>query len=134
MAAILLVEDVSLVRTTLRRFLERGGHVVEECGSGDDARAFLVHRQVDAVVTDLWMRDGDGLSLIAALRADGRTVPVIAITGGDPRSPLSSSADAAAKAGADRVLMKPVTKTLLLDSIEAVLVPAGVTTMGGAQR
>jgi CheY-like chemotaxis protein len=68
------------------------------------------------------MKDGDGLELIRRLRADGHQMPVIALTGGDPRSPQSTSANVASQAGANRVLMKPVTKALLLDTI-AELIP-----------
>ncbi len=122
MAAVLLIEDVAVVRTTLAKFLERGGHQVTACGGGEEAWRLLSHRTVDAVVTDLWMKDGDGIDFIHRLRASGRPTPVIAITGGDPRSPQATSQDAALRAGATRVLMKPVTKAVLLETLAACMV------------
>jgi CheY-like chemotaxis protein len=117
MAAVLLVEDVPIVRTTLSKFMERGGHVVTCCGGGDEAWSRLSNTRFDAVVTDLWMMDGDGLALIERLRSSGDGTPIIAITGGNPRSPLSNSIEAALGAGADRALLKPVTKAALLATI-----------------
>ena len=117
MPTILLIEDVPVVRTTLCKFLERGGHGVVACGGGHEALSKLARRSFDAVVTDIWMKDGDGLEFIRRLRSTGDQIPIIAITGGDPRSPQATSADSAAQAGANRVLLKPVTKAELLDTI-----------------
>ncbi len=117
MASILLVEDVPVVRMTLQKFLERGGHVVTACGGGEEAWSCLRDHRFDAVVTDLWMMNGGGLELIQRLRTGSDATPIIAITGGDPQSPQSNSLDAASRAGADRVLLKPVTKAALLEAI-----------------
>ncbi|MFE1602372.1 response regulator [Methylobacterium sp. ID0610] len=108
MASILLIDDIPVVRLTVRKFLERGGHGVEECGSVQEAEERLRARSFDVVVTDLWMPGEDGLALIDRMKRRHRATPVIAITGGAPRSPQRVSIEEAARAGADRVLMKPV--------------------------
>jgi CheY-like chemotaxis protein len=126
MASVLLVEDVPLVRLTFLKFLERGGHTATVCSGGDEAWSCVRKNRFDVVVTDLWMINGDGLEFIKRLRASGDGTPIIATTGGDPRSTQSSSIDAASKAGANRVLMKPVTKDELLDAIRECI-PAGAT-------
>jgi CheY-like chemotaxis protein len=51
------------------------------------------------------------------MRTKGDLTPVIAITGGDPRSPQSTSVDVALSVGANRALSKPVTKAVLLETI-----------------
>ena len=117
MAAVLLVEDVPVVRMTLLKFLERGGHVVTVCGGGVEAWSCVNSNRFDAVVTDLWMMNGDGLELIRRMRAKGDLTPVIAITGGDPRSAQSTSVDVALRVGANQALSKPVTKAALLEAI-----------------
>jgi CheY-like chemotaxis protein len=117
MASVLLVEDVPVVRMTLVKFLERGGHSVTACGGGDEAWLRFGKSQFDVVITDLWMTNGDGLEFIQRLRISGNLTPVIAITGGDPRSPQSTSSDVALRSGANRVLLKPVTKATLLESV-----------------
>jgi CheY-like chemotaxis protein len=117
MAAVLLVEDVPVVRMTLLKFLERGGHTVTVCGGGGEAWSCLSKNRFDVVVTDLWMTNGDGLELIQRMRTNGDLTPVIAITGGDPRSPQSTSVDVALRIGANHSLSKPVTKAELLETI-----------------
>jgi CheY-like chemotaxis protein len=120
-SAVLLVDDIDVVRLTLRKFLERGGHAVTECGSADEAEQALKRSRPDLVVTDLWMPGRDGLSLIRGLRASRRDLPVIAITGGAPSLPQSLSFEEARQAGADRVLLKPVGIKELLSAVEEVL-------------
>lgn len=121
MSAILLVEDSDLVRATLHKFLVREGHDVTDCASGDEATQLLKQGRFDLVVADLWMQGGDGLQFIRQARASGNAVPIIAITGGDPRSPIANSAKAAGEAGADRVLMKPFAKTTLTSLVGELL-------------
>jgi CheY-like chemotaxis protein len=117
MATVLLVEDVPVVRMTLVKFLERGGHRVTVYGGGEEAWRGIGKTCFDVVITDLWMTNGDGLEFIRRLRTRGDLTPIIAITGGDPRSPQSSSRDDALRSGANRVLLKPVTKATLLEAV-----------------
>jgi DNA-binding NtrC family response regulator len=120
-ATILLIEDVEIVRTVLRKFLEAGGHVVRECEGGDEASRIVDRENFDVVVTDLWMKEGDGLEFIGAHATNGRTCSIIAMTGGDPSVTRSRSVEMAQRAGAAEVLIKPVTKTALLTAIDVVL-------------
>ncbi len=117
MVAILLVDDVDVVRLTLRKILERGGHEVIECSGGTEAAGRLKSTHVDVVVTDLWMPEGDGLEFIRKLKAESASVPIIAITGGAPRAPMLSSIEQATSAGARKVLLKPVGKDELLGAV-----------------
>jgi len=117
LASVLLVEDVPILRMILRGFLESGGHAVTECDGGKEASRLIGDSRFDAIVTDIHMRDGDGLTFISNQRSNGVTIPIIAMTGGEPRSPQSQSGNLALSAGADRVLMKPVTKSEILGVI-----------------
>ena len=120
MASVLLTDDVAVVRMTVRRFLERGRHRVEECGSAAEAEALLGSRPFDILVTDLWMPGRDWLTLIGWVKAHKPGLPIIAITGGAPRAPQLFSMEEAARVGADRVLMKPVGMQELLAAISAL--------------
>lgn len=123
MAAILVIEDVQVVRTALRKFLERGGHQVTECGGGEEGWALFSKNPVDIVVTDLWMKAGGGFEFIQRLRSNGHSTPVIAVTSGDPRTPRSASVKVAMRAGASRVLLKPITGAILLSAVAEVMTP-----------
>jgi len=118
MAKILLVEDVDIVRIVMRRFLESAGHDVTECAGGNEANRIVGAAKFDVVVTDLWMKNGDGVEFIRAQSAEGRSQPIIAMTGGDPNAGESRSAEFARNAGAIRVLLKPVTKTDILKAVD----------------
>jgi two-component system chemotaxis response regulator CheY len=120
MASILIVDDIDVVRLTLRKFLERGGHSVSECQSVEEAESRLKLKLPDVLVTDLWMPGRDGLSLIGTVKSHYRRLPIIAITGGAPHFPQVMSMDAAARTGADRVLMKPVGMQELLSSVREI--------------
>ncbi|MCJ2069374.1 response regulator [Methylobacterium sp. J-030] len=123
MASILLTDDVAVVRMTVRRFLERGHHTVQECGSAAEAEELLGSRPFDILVTDLWMPGQDGLTLIGWVKAHKPGLPIIAITGGAPRAPQLFSMEEAARVGADHVLMKPVGMQELLSAV-ATLAPS----------
>jgi CheY-like chemotaxis protein len=118
MAAVLLVEDVSIVRMVLRGFLESGGHGVTECHGGEEASRLMNDNRYEVVVTDICMTDGDGLAFIRNQRLNGSTIPIIAITAGAPSWPRSKAVSLAIRAGANSVLMKPVTKSEILEAIE----------------
>ena len=124
MSAVLLVEDVPIVRMVLKEFLESAGHEVTECGGGNEAAQLLGGNRYDVVVTDICMKEGDGLALIGNQRSNGAPIQIIAMTAGDTRWPRSKSSDLAIRAGASSVLMKPVTKSELLKTIASVITPS----------
>ena len=121
MSAVLLVEDVEILRMVLGRFLSSAGHSVTECAGGDEARRLAAAQPFDVIVTDLWMKNGDGLDFIRSQSALAQSRPVIAMTGGDPSASRSRSLELAREAGAVSVLSKPVTKTEILKAIDAAL-------------
>jgi CheY-like chemotaxis protein len=129
LAEILLIDDVSVVRTVLCAFMSSAGHKVTECSDGKEAwptlhRPTIDRQRFDLIVTDLWMREGGGLEFIQRVRAHGIKTPIIAITGGGlfSRGEVSESV---LRAGADRLLIKPVSQTVLLDAITQLIgVPA----------
>ena len=122
LASVLLIEDVPILRMILRGFLESHGHAVTECGGGKEASRLIGDNRFDAVVTDIFMKDGDGLTFISEQRSNGVTIPIIAMTGSDPGGRQSKSGDLALRAGANRVLMKPVTKSEILSAIADTVV------------
>lgn len=107
---ILLVDDDSMVLQTSRALVSSLGYEtivasgVDEGLLAFDAQA-AAGRPIEFVLTDLTMPDRDGIDLIRDLRTRGFEGPLVLITGfGD------ASATAAAEAGADRILRKPISR------------------------
>jgi two-component system, OmpR family, KDP operon response regulator KdpE len=117
---VLLVEDDRELRATLRAALEVEGWRVHASASLADAQAVLAHAQpdapVDLVLLDLGLPDGDGESLLAALRRD-RGVPVIVISARDAEGGKIRLLDA----GADDYLVKPFAVGELLARMRVAL-------------
>jgi len=104
---LLLVEDDRELRATLRAALEVEGWRVLPAASLADARALLANaarddHALDAVLLDLGLPDGDGESLLAALRRE-RGTPVLVISAREAEGGKIRLLDA----GADDYLVKP---------------------------
>lgn len=78
---VLLIEDNADLRDYLRLALEAEGCVVLPAHNGKEALGLLNGRAIDAVVTDLFMPEMDGIETIAALRRQMPHVKVIAMSG-----------------------------------------------------
>jgi CheY-like chemotaxis protein len=66
---VLVVDDVRLVLTSLRRLLERAGFEVEAAESGAAALALLGRVSVDVVVSDFMMPGMNGIELLREVAA-----------------------------------------------------------------
>ena len=121
MARILLVEDSPEVSLSVREILASVGHTVEEAPSGKEALKCLKNGKFDAIVSDIWMPEMDGIALLKEIRGAGNTIPVVVISGGAPNAPLTYTAPLAATFGANLVVYKPFEKAELLKAVETVL-------------
>ena len=79
MATILLVEDDTVLREGLLELFIRDGYQVITAGSVAEAREKLAGN-VQAVVMDVGLPDGDGVSLCREWRAAGENRPVLFLT------------------------------------------------------
>jgi len=100
---ILLVEDDSLLGEAVRDGLRQEGYVVDWVPDGGTALAALSTSNFSALVLDLGLPDGDGLSVLRWLRQHGETTPVVIVTARDRVSDRIGGLDA----GADDYLIKP---------------------------
>jgi len=121
MAHILLVEDSPEVSMSVREILGASGHTVDEAVSGKQALERLKTTKYDAIVSDIWMPEMDGIALLKEIRGAGNKIPVVVISGGAPNAPLTYTAPLAATFGANVVLYKPFEKEELLNAIASVL-------------
>jgi DNA-binding response OmpR family regulator len=113
---ILVVDDHDEVRSLLRRALGRDGHVVRAAANLTGARAQLAARDVDLVVLDLGLPDGEGLELCRELRMAGRAVPVLVLTARSAMNRRIEGFDA----GADDFLAKPFAVAELRARVKAL--------------
>jgi len=65
---ILVVDDERLVRTAVRRLLERAGFEVEVAESGAEAVALLERAEADVVLADFVMPGANGIELLRIVR------------------------------------------------------------------
>lgn len=101
---ILVVDDEPDLRTIYELTLLREGYRVDTAENLQQARTCLENRVFDAVITDMRLPDGLGLSLISELKARHRSERSIVITAyGSPANAVE-----ALKAGAFDYLTKPV--------------------------
>jgi DNA-binding NtrC family response regulator len=118
MPRILLIDDDAAVLGTLRTLLQKAGYETIEATDGREGRRML--DGIDLVITDLLMPEVDGVDLLGLMRKEGRTVPVIAMSGGgrvDPRSYL----EVAKALGAYAALSKPFDLDVMLATVREAL-------------
>jgi CheY-like chemotaxis protein len=121
MAHILLVEDSPEVSLSVREILASAGHTVEDAASGKEALKKLKASRFDAIVSDIWMPEMDGIALLKEIRGAGNEIPVVVISGGAPNAPLTYTAPLAATFGANMVVYKPFERAELLKAVDNVL-------------
>ena len=78
---VLVIDDEKAIRETLSEILSDEGYAVTAVESGVEGLRRFLDERFDLVFLDVWLRDGDGLSVLEA--ADGRLseVPVVMISG-----------------------------------------------------
>jgi DNA-binding response OmpR family regulator len=117
MAEILLVEDDATTRELASGLLRAQGHEVEGVGDAETALHCLQERRYDLMIVDVWMPRMNGFDLIARVREDARTTPVIMLTADEtPETVLR-----AVREHAYRYVKKPVEPKTLLDAVRRAL-------------
>ncbi|HOB75724.1 MAG TPA: MASE3 domain-containing protein [Phycisphaerae bacterium] len=101
---ILLVEDHADTVRVMHKLLKACGHQVQSAGGVTAGLELAIREPFDLLISDLGLPDGSGLELIQALRARGRKLPAIALSGYGQEEDLSRSK----AAGFDEHLVKPV--------------------------
>ncbi len=116
---VLLIDDDVRLTGMVADYLRSAGFQVVACPSLAAGRSWLAGHDVDALVLDLMLPDGDGLDLCRELRHDGRTasLPVLMLSArGEPTDRIVGL-----ELGADDYLAKPFEPRELLARLKALL-------------
>lgn len=116
MKIIMIVEDDYHLRVGLTFDLEAEGYQVISAGDVQDALLKLEKLEIDLIVLDVNLPDGNGYDLCAVIK-QRRDIPVIFLTAND----LVKDQVKGFELGAEDYITKPFSMTLFRKRIEAVL-------------
>ena len=119
MIRLLFADDHQMFRQGLHRLLQDSDtiEIVAECAGGVEALTRIRQLQPDVAVLDLSMPDMGGLEVLAAVRAEGNTIPVIILTMHE--DPIWSKR--AVAAGVNGFVLKDDAFTELIKAVYTVL-------------
>jgi DNA-binding response OmpR family regulator len=120
----LLVEDDASFALLAQHVLEQEGFAVDVATTGSDGLSLALVNDYDCVLLDLGLPDHHGITIIQTLRREGRTTPVMVLTG----TAEGQTSVRALDAGADDYVTKPV----IIDQLRARI--RALVRRGGAQR
>ena len=113
---ILVVEDDEVAAEYVRKGLMEAGHVVDLASDGDMGLEMARAADYDALVLDRMMPKMDGLEMLAALRDDNDSTPVLILSAlGEVDQKVEGL-----RAGGDDYLAKPYAFSELLARVEAI--------------
>lgn len=116
MVTILLVEDDAVLRGGLTELFTREGYSVVSAACAKEAREAL-SGQINLIVLDVGLPDGDGVSLCQEWRSAGVAIPILFLTAKDEELDVVRGLDA----GGNDYVTKPFRMMELLSRIRALL-------------
>ena len=117
MSRILIVDDEKNMLMVLEMVFRSAGYETITAQSGTEALSYLRKGEnFDVVISDLKMEHMDGIQLLRALIAQGRTIPFVLITAYG----TVERAVEAMKLGAVDVITKPFTKEMILNVVDRI--------------
>lgn len=113
--SVLVVDDEPLTQDLLRMMLEPVGFRVSGAEDGMEALACVKACKPDVMILDVMMPKLDGLSVCRALRSNPETadLPIVMLSG----KVSFGAEDEGLAAGADLYLTKPMSRTVLIQSL-----------------
>jgi DNA-binding response OmpR family regulator len=117
---ILVIDDDSAVRDTLRRVLESAGFRVRVAADGEQGLEAFRHETAALVITDIIMPEKEGMATIMDLRAMAPSLPILAISGGG-RVGNADFLNMAKRLGATEILGKPFDGDALVARVRQLL-------------
>jgi len=112
-ARVLVIDDESAIRDTMRMILEYDGHECLVAGSGQEGLAIAERENPDIAFLDIKMPGMDGLEVLSRLRGLNEALPVVIVSAHG----TAATALEAGRLGAFRFIEKPLSKDYVLDAI-----------------
>jgi len=118
MARVLIVDDSTIQRTILRKFLERENHeIVGEAITGQPVLELYKELNPDIVILDIILPDANGITILDQLMHYDRNANIIMCSATAMQNIIIESI----KLGAKGFLVKPITGEALLKTVNKVL-------------
>jgi DNA-binding response OmpR family regulator len=116
-ARILIAEDDPRIGAALEKGLRAGGYSTFLADNGEDALSLSLTDEFDLLILDMGLPEREGFHVLQDLRARGKTVPVLVLTGRTERDVVMCL-----EAGADDYMSKPFDFDELLARVRIRLV------------
>lgn len=118
-ARVLIADGDTDSRTVYRILLQHRGYEVLETSNGEEALDLARTGDVAAVVTELTLRNGNGLAVLRGIRSDPalQGLPVLVLTARG----FAEDRERAERAGCTRFLLKPLEPQELARQIQELL-------------
>ena len=116
MKTILIIEDDENLSRGIAFAFEKDGYQTHSAGTAGQARSILKQHNMDLIILDIGLPDGDGMALCKEIRAYSN-VPIIMLTARD----LETDVVSALLSGADDYVTKPFSLSILRARVEALL-------------
>ena len=94
---VLIVDDDKLTRWSISRVLTRAGYQVQEAATAAEGLAAIAGERPDAVLLDIVLPDGDGVSALRTIHETHPRLPVILITAHGSEETVRTARDLGAR-------------------------------------
>lgn len=110
---LLLVDDEEIIREMMKKMLLKRFKEVYTAENGEEAIDIYSKKDIDIVLTDIEMPIMNGLTLLNRIKEINPKEPVIIVTAFEDEAHEAKNADA--------IVIKPIQRNLLLETIVKVL-------------
>ena len=117
MARVLVIDDEPVVRDLIVEILAHAGHESHSVSTPDEALAALEARELDLIISDIFMEGLSGIELLGEVRRRRASMPVVLVTAHGSHTTVTE----ALAAGADGLVMKPFSQSELLRVVARAL-------------
>ena len=117
-----MIDDDAQIVELLVQMLGQEGHHVVGATDAEGAMELFAEQPADLIITDIIMPNKDGFETIQAFRQCDHHVKILAISGGG-RFGEGSFLREAKMLGADTVLMKPLHRKQLVETVRQLVGP-----------